>query len=114
MTELLMLLQDNNKGFLVVAIAIVLDIVSGLIKATLKHDVRSSAFREGLLKKVLDLVIIVVAFSMDFLLGLTYIGKGVLFSIVAMEFYSVLENVKEYMPLPEALVNAMDLLQGRK
>lgn len=64
------------------------------------------------MKKVLDYVLIVVAFSLDYLMGLQYVGKATLYSLCAMEFYSVLENVKEYLPLPEVISKVLETLQG--
>ena len=113
MNEILALLKANQKGIIVVSIAIVLDIVSGVIKASLNSDLKSSEFRTGLMKKVLDYILIVVAFSLDFLMGLEYVGTCTLYSLCAMELYSVLENVKEYIPLPKALEKALNALQAK-
>lgn len=113
MDEIITLLQLNKKGLLVISLAIVLDIISGVIKASLNGELRSASFRTGLTKKVLDYVLIVTGFSLDYLMGVQYIGTATLYSLCAMEFYSVLENVKEYLPLPEAITKALDVLQSR-
>lgn len=113
MSDIITLIQMNKKGLLVISIAIVLDIVSGVIKASLNGNLKSSEFRTGLLKKILDFVLVVVAFSLDYLLEVSYIGVATLYSLCAMEFYSVLENVKEYLPLPQAIVKALEVIQGK-
>lgn len=113
MSEIITLLQLNRKGLFVISLAIVLDIVSGVVKASLNGDLKSANFRTGLMKKVLDYVLIVTAFCLDYLMGVQYIGCATLYSLCAMEFYSVLENVKEYLPLPEALSKALEVLQSK-
>ncbi len=113
MKELIDLLKIGQKGIIVLTIAIVLDMVTGVIKAIMNHDLQSSEFRKGLLKKLLDIVLVVVAYSLDWLLSFNYIGIGVLYFLIAMEFYSVLENVRGYLPLPELLIKVLDMLQKK-
>ena len=113
MKELIDLLKIGQKGIIVLTVAIVLDMVTGVIKAIMNHDLQSSEFRKGLLKKLLDIVLVVVAYSLDWLLSFNYIGIGVLYFLIAMEFYSVLENVRDYLPLPELLIKILDMLQKK-
>ena len=113
MKELIDLLKIGQKGIIVLSIAIVLDMVTGVIKAIMNHDLQSSEFRKGLLKKLLDIVLVVVAYSLDWLLTFNYIGISVLYFLIAMEFYSVLENVREYLPLPKLLIKILDMLQKK-
>ena len=111
MKEIEFLLSQNQKALIVVSIAILLDVVSGLIKASLNNTIKSSEFRIGLMKKILDYILIVISFSLDYLLEVNYVGHAVLYSIIAMEFYSVFENINEYIPLPEILKK---LVEGLK
>lgn len=113
MQELINLLSEGRKSLIVLAIAIVLDIVSGVIKASLNHDLKSSEFRMGLMKKVLDFILVIVAYSLDWLLGVNYIGTATLYFLVAMEFYSVLENIRDYIPLPDIIEKVLNQLQGK-
>lgn len=113
MNELINLLLQGQKGLIVLSIAIVLDMATGVIRAIINHDLKSSAFRTGLLKKLLDIVLVVVGYSLDWLLSLNYIGVSVLYFLISMEFFSVLENIREYLPLPEVLTNILDLLQKK-
>ena len=43
--ELIDLLKIGQKGIIVLSIAIVLDMVTGVIKAIMNHDLQSSEFR---------------------------------------------------------------------
>lgn len=114
MNELIELLAINKNGLIVVSIAIILDMLTGVIKACLDHKLSSSEFRTGLLKKVLDYVLIIVAFCLDFLLKTNYVGNAVLYSLIIMEFYSVIENVELYIPLPNALKKVMNNLKEKE
>ena len=111
MEEIENLLFLNKKALLIVSIAILLDVLSGVIKASINHNLKSSEFRVGLMKKVLDYILILIGFCLDFLLEVNYVGHAVLYSIIAMEFYSVLENINEYIPLPNILKNVLDGLK---
>ena len=114
MSDLIDLVVVNTDGLIVVSIAILLDMLTGVIKACLSHQLSSSEFRTGLLKKVLDYVLIIVAFSLDYLLGTEYLGNAVLYSLILMEFYSVIENVELYIPLPEALKKVLSSLREKE
>ena len=59
MKELIDLLKIGQKGIIVLTVAIVLDMVTGVIKAIMNHDLQSSEFRKGLLKKLLDMLKII-------------------------------------------------------
>lgn len=102
----------NNQAVIVLLLFIVLDIITGLIKAVIKHDVKSNIMREGILKKVLELIVVIVGFGVDTVMTTEVIGNGCIVFFVAMEGISILENTGEYIPLPEALKNALSSLKG--
>ena len=51
MNELIELLKIGQKGIIVLSIAILFDMVTGIIKTIMNNDLQSSEFRKGLLKK---------------------------------------------------------------
>lgn len=111
MEDVIKLIQMNEKGIAVLSVAIALDIVTGIIKAILSHDLRSSKFKEGMLKKCYDYILVVIAFCLDYTLKVSYVSNATLYCLIAMEFYSCIENLREYVPVPEPLSNALNLLQ---
>lgn len=113
MKELTELLKANQTAIIVLGVMIVLDVVSGLIKAVIAKDLKSSVMREGLLKKLLELIVVIVAFACDILLGVKYIGNIVVVAFVGMEGLSVIENAGEYIPLPEGLKNILEALKSK-
>lgn len=84
-------------------VVIVLDILSGCIKAFIDNSFKSSEFRTGILKKILDYILVIVGCMVDTVLETEYVCTGVLISLIFMECYSVLENINGYVPLPESL-----------
>lgn len=113
MENVIKLIQMNEGAFAVMSIAIALDIVTGVIKAVINHDLKSSRFKEGLLKKCYDYILVVIAFCLDYILKVSYVSNATLYCLIAMEFYSCIENLREYVPIPEALSNALNVLQKR-
>lgn len=113
MSEVLTLININSSGVAIMSIAILLDIVTGIIKAIMEHDLQSSKFKQGLLKKVYDYILVVIAFCLDFMLKVNYVSQTSLYCLIAMEFYSCIENLREYVPIPNALEKALNVLQDK-
>lgn len=115
--ELLEILKNimvmNEIKIEVMGLFIVIDLITGLIKAIIKKDVKSNVMRTGLLKKVLELVVVVVGCLLDALLNTSYIATGVVVFIIAMEGISITENVSEYIPLPNFLVDLLGQLKDK-
>lgn len=107
------LMRSDASKIVILSIAVVLDMITGVIKAVISHDLKSSAFKQGLLKKCYDYVLVVIAVCLDFLLGVEYIATATLFCLIAMEFYSCVENLREYVPVPDVISKALDILNNR-
>ena len=103
----------NEIKIEVMGLFIVIDLITGLIKAIIKKDVKSNVMRTGLLKKVLELIIVVVGCLLDALLNTSYIATGVVVFIIAMEGISITENVGEYITLPKFLVDLLGQLKDK-
>lgn len=70
------------------------DIITGYIQAIINKNVDSSVMREGLLHKILLIIIMLLAFVMQFAFGLKAISIAVCLYICLMETVSILENLK--------------------
>ena len=102
------ILTINATAITVLSVAVV-----GVVKASLNHDLKSSKFKDGLLKKALDYILVVIGTSLDFLCMTNYISGVCIYALIAMEFYSCIENLREYIPIPSALTAVLDSLQKR-
>lgn len=113
MEQIVNLINENAGVIAVMSVAIALDIVTGVIKAILAHDLKSCKFKEGLLKKCYDYILVIIAFCMDYCLKVDYISNGTIYAMIAMELYSCVENLRDYVPIPSGLEKALDLLQKK-
>lgn len=97
----------------VLMIAMLLDIVTGTIGALIKKDFKSTVFREGLFKKLLEIVLVVVGYLMDYTLSVTYIGMACLIMVIGMELYSIVfENMAEYINIPDWLKKLIEAMKN--
>lgn len=71
------------------------DIISGFVSALIQKNVDSQKMREGLLRKMLLILIIALSFIIQYAFNITLISKIVCIYIIIMEVISILENVKK-------------------
>lgn len=76
-------------------IFMVADIISGFVSALIQKNVDSQKMREGLLRKMLLILIIALSFIIQYAFNITLISKIVCIYIIIMEVISILENVKK-------------------
>ena len=95
---------------------IVIDFISGFVKAWAKKEFSSSVFYVGGVKKIGILLIVVVAAQMDQLIlgGTVVLRTAAISYYIANEGFSILENWGTLgLPLPKALKNALAKLQDK-
>ena len=97
MEEFFMNLQFSNIIWQIVTPLIfsLADIISGYIQAVINKNVYSQVMREGLLHKMLLLVVLILSFIMQFAFNLNFISIAVCLYICIMETTSILENLKK-------------------
>ena len=84
---------------IIVSAFILLDIISGLIKALKKNEFKSSIMRQGLYSKVGSFLIIFLAYLSEYACNYLNLGfelpivEAVEIYIIVMELGSILENV---------------------
>lgn len=71
-----------------------MDIITGYIQAVINHDVDSSIMRQGLLHKILLVLVIIMSYVLDVTFSLSIISKFISIYIIIMELTSILENLK--------------------
>lgn len=88
--------------------AMVLDYISGMLKAFYLEEVSSKVGYKGLIKKVGILFTVVVANLTDLILGLTVFRSAICMFFCMNELISVLENVALLgVPIPEFLASKL-------
>lgn len=105
----------TNAWIKLLGILIVADIVTGIIKATKKHSIKSAVLRHSGYKKFLIILIVVLAWSMDKI----YFNSDILYTIsctyyILNEMISITENVGECgVPIPQKLIDILSNLNDK-
>lgn len=75
---------------------ILADIISGFISALILKKLDSQKMREGLLRKILLIIVIALSFILQYgLFNIGLISKSVCVYIIIMEIVSIFENLKK-------------------
>lgn len=103
--------------FMVPAILMAIDVITGSINAWAKGEFKSFKMRQGLVKKCGEIVILGVGTLFKFAFGLPwYVLAGIAMYVIFMELISICENLdKMGVPIPKfiskALNNAKDKIE---
>ena len=71
------------------------DIISGIIQAVINKNLDSQKMREGILRKILLILVVILSFIFQYAFNIPAISKVVCIYIILMEIISILENVKK-------------------
>ena len=92
--------------------------VAGVFKNSKKTDsgaLESRAGWKGLCRKGMTLIIVMIAYRLDLHFGTNYIRDAVIIGFCANEAISIIENAGLMgIPLPDALIKAIDILNKNK
>lgn len=112
MNEILKIIQEERVLIYVLTIAIALDIVTGVIKAIIEHDLKSCKFKEGILKKFYDYILCLIGVCLDYVLKVDYACDMCIYAMIAMEMYSCIENLRNYIPVPDGIQKLLQTLDN--
>ena len=92
-------------------------IVAGVFQASDKSEsgsLSSIACWQGLLKKGMTLVIVLVAAQLDKVLGTAFVRDAVVIAYIGNETISIIENAGLMgLPIPDVIMSAIEQLQGK-
>ena len=92
-------------------------IVAGIFKRSGKSEnggLDSRAGFKGLLKKSVVLLVVLVAYRLDLVLGSTIIKDAVIIGYIANETISIIENAGLMgIPIPDVIKRAIDILKNK-
>lgn len=109
------LLGGWDDAMMILTIFIVLDIITGWIRAFIQKELSSAESFRGTAKKVLVYVIVAVAAQADRLTGTALIRNVVITWYCATEALSIVENaVAAGLPVPAFLKQALKALNNGK
>jgi toxin secretion/phage lysis holin len=86
-----------------------IDILTGIINAWIKKELKSSKLREGLAKKFGEISIIVIGEIFVIGFGLSnFLADGISLYLIIMELISICENLEKIgVPVPKFIKNAL-------
>lgn len=111
-----------DAGLTTLLIFMGLDFLSGLIVAAVfkkspKTDsgsLKSKVGWEGLCRKCMTLIFVLVAYRLDLIIGVNYIRDAVIIAFISNETISLVENAGLMgLPLPTIITKAIDILQKK-
>lgn len=112
-----------STGMITLIIFMVVDYITGLItagvfKASAKSGnggLESRAGWKGLCRKGVTLLVVLVAYRLDLLIGTNYIRDAVIIAFCANELISIVENCGLMgLPLPKVIIKAIDVLKSKE
>ena len=112
-TTFIYLIGGLDIALVCLLIAIVLDYISGIIKAYMTKELSSKIGLKGILKKVGVLLIVMLSVLVDRVTGETgAVRTLVIYYFVANEGLSILENLGQAgVPIPESIKKALKVLK---
>lgn len=99
------------------------DLLSGILLAAIFHTspkstggaLESKAMAKGLVRKGMALLVVLIGARLDILLSINYIRDSIVIAFCVNELLSIVENMGLMgVPMPEALVNAIDVLKRKE
>lgn len=92
-------------------------IVAGVFKASTKSKtgaLESRAGWKGLCRKGVTLLIVLVSYRLDIVMGSTFIRDAVIIAFIANETISIIENAGLMgIPVPAVIIKAIDVLKSK-
>ncbi len=116
-------LGGMDAALITLLLFMAVDYLSGLIVAGVFHSsdksetgtLNSAACWQGLLKKGMTLIIVVVAARLDIVLGTAFVRDAVVIAYVVNETISIIENAGLMgLPVPDVIMSAIEQLQGKR
>ena len=111
-----------DSAMMTLLVFMAIDYVSGLIVAGVFHSsdksetgaLNSIACWQGLLKKGMTLIIVLVAARLDIVLGTAFVRDAVVIAYIVNETISIIENAGLMgLPVPDVIMSAIEQLQGK-
>jgi len=103
-----------DKAMKVLLVLIIIDYVTGLIKSAFNGELDSKVGFKGIIKKVCIFIVVAVAVQIESFLGQPEsLHNVVIYFYVVNESISVLENVGDFIPIPDELKKFIKRLRGK-
>lgn len=103
-----------DKAMIILLTLTIIDYVTGLIRACIRCELDSRVGAKGIAKKVCMFVVVAVAVQIELFVGQPEsLHNIVCYFYVVNEAISILENVGDYVPIPEELKRFINRLKNK-
>ena len=119
-TGLFKVIGEPTKDLKILLLLMVIDLIVGFTVSAVWHKssktksgkVSSKAMFKGIVKKILTLVLVVVAYQIDILLGYDVIRHIAIIAFIVQEIISIIENITiTGIKAPDIITKALDILE---
>ena len=119
-TGLLKVIGEPTQDLKILLLLMVIDLIVGFIVSAVWHKssktksgkVSSKVMFKGIVKKILTLVLVVVAYQIDILLGYDVIRHIAIIAFIVQEIISIIENITiTGIKAPGIITKALDVLE---
>ena len=101
------ILQNKNE-IILLTILCVIDIITGVINACKEKQLSSKIFKKGIIGKLYEFVIILIASIIDYLLDYDCMTAITIIFYISYEIMSILENTSQFVPYPQSLKDLLE------
>ena len=119
-TGLIKVIGEPTQDLKILLLLMVIDLIVGFTVSAVWHKssktksgkVSSKVMFKGIVKKILTLVLVVVAYQIDILLGYDVIRHVVIIAFIVQEIISIIENITiTGIKAPDIITKALDVLE---
>lgn len=119
-TGLLKVIGEPTQDLKILLLLMVIDLIVGFTVSAVWHKssktksgkVSSKVMFKGIVKKILTLVLVVVAYQIDILLGYNVIRHVTIIAFIVQEIISIIENIAiTGIKTPDIITKALDVLE---
>ena len=121
-TILINIIGKPTDELMILLLLMVIDLITGTLVSAVWHKssktksgkLSSRAMFKGIVKKILTLVIVVIAYQLDILLNIDIIRYIVIISLIIEEILSIIETIAlTGIKVPTIITKGLDILERR-
>ena len=111
-----------DKALEALVVCMIVDFFSGFVVASVFHKspktltggTASEVSREGLSRKCMMLLFVMIGYELERMTGSNFIRESIIYGFIANEILSIVENAGLMgLPMPAAIINAVDVLKQK-
>lgn len=119
-TMLINIIGKPTNELMILLMLMIIDLITGTLVSAVWHKssktksgkLSSRVMFKGIVKKILTLVIVVIAYQLDILLGINVIRYIVIITLIIEEILSIIETITlTGLKVPAIITKALDVLE---